>query len=192
MDIDEMIVQLGTKLDKWLDGNLAGFASDDRPAQIKALLAGIDIVKELDHLKANGLAALKKLLNDGENGSQEERARALVRGFEFGAKLAHALHDQLLDTQGETEVVHLLNSIAQKLDDTKSGRVRLAVLLDHQDPDVRASAGAYLIKFIPERVLPILEEIENNEDANSAHFTAYFAKLIWERERVARPTRKAN
>jgi hypothetical protein len=185
MDIDEMIVQLGTKLDEWLDGNLTGFASNDRPAQIKALLAGIDIVKELDQLKANGLTALKKLLNDRESGSQEERTGALVRGFEFAARLQHALHDELLDTDGETEAARLKHAVVDALDEMDSSRAKLAGLLDHSDAGVRASAGAYLINLMSERVVPILREIEEKEEGLSADFTAHWALLDWELKQKA-------
>ncbi len=63
MEIDDAIVQLGAKLDAWLDGNLATISSIDRVAQFKALLAGIEITKELDLLKAKGLAAITALLD---------------------------------------------------------------------------------------------------------------------------------
>jgi hypothetical protein len=44
-------------------------------------------------------------------------ARGLfVRGFELGAKLAHALHDELLDTNGETKVMRRLDAIFMALD----------------------------------------------------------------------------
>jgi len=39
---------------------------------------------------------------------------------------------------------------------------------------------------MPERVVPLLQEIEENEDANNAHFNAHWALLAWERERKSR------
>jgi hypothetical protein len=44
---------------------------------------------------------------------------------------------------------------------------------------VRASAGACLKNLTPERVIPMLREIEEPERANSAHFTAYWTLLRW-------------
>ena len=35
---------------------------------------------------------------------------------------------------------------------------------------------------MPDRAIPVLRDVEEEEDANSAHFTAYFARMIWERE----------
>lgn len=140
MENDDAIVQLGAKLDKWLDGNLASLASTDRAAQIKALLAGVDLINELDRLKASGLAALKELLNNRASMPQEERRRALVRGFELAAKLQHALHDELLDTDGETEVARLKHAVVDAIDGSVFGRASLSELLDHSDAGVRASA----------------------------------------------------
>jgi hypothetical protein len=80
MEIDDAIVQLGGKLDAWLDGNLATISSMDRVAQFKALLAGIEITKELDHLKAKGLAAITALLNRQSAVAEDERVVSLVRG----------------------------------------------------------------------------------------------------------------
>ena len=64
MEIDDAIVHLGAKLDAWLDGNLATIPSMDRVAQFRPLLAGIEITKELDLLKAKGLAAIAALLDN--------------------------------------------------------------------------------------------------------------------------------
>jgi len=188
MEIDESIVQLGAKLDQWFDGNHSTFASQDRVAQGKALLNGIQIAKELDRLKADGLAALAALLKRQNVSPENERVALLIRGFEFGAKLADTLHDELLDTAGETKVVRLMNSIANALDAIGSGRAALAVLLEHPDAGVRASAGAYLlsVNLMPERVVPILREVEEKEDGNSAHFNAHWAILGWELKEKAR------
>jgi hypothetical protein len=73
VEIDDAITQLGAKLDAWLDNNLATIPSMDRVAQFKALLAGIEITKELDLLKAKGLAALTALLKRQGAVTDEER-----------------------------------------------------------------------------------------------------------------------
>ncbi len=186
MELDESIVQLGAKLDEWFDGNLATLLSQDRMEQGKALLRGFEIAKEFDRLKAQGLAAITALLNCQDTVVDDERAASLIQGFEFAAKLKATLHDELLDTDGYNKIVGLMDIIASALDASGSGRAALTVLLDHPDARVRASAGAYLINLMPNRVVPILRDIEANEDANSAHFTAYWAILVWEREGKAR------
>ena len=111
--------------------------------------------------------------------TEEDRATSLVRGFEFGAKLTHALSDELSDTAGYTQVVRLTDAIAKALDTIGSGRVALAGLLDHSDVGVRASAGEQLIDLMPERVVPILHEIDERRDGSSALFMAHWALLAW-------------
>lgn len=181
MEVDELIVQLGEKLDAWCDGFFAMIDSKDRAAQGEALLRGIEIAKELDGLKAKGLAAITALLNRRDPVTDNERAASLIQGFEFAAKLACTLHDELLDVAGETEVLRLMTAIDGKLASIGSGRMALTVLLDHPDARVRALAGE-LLRLMPDRVLPILRDIEEKEHGNSAHFTAYNAILYWQHE----------
>ena len=185
MDIDAAIAELGTKLDEWFDGNLTTFASQDHRMQGKALDRGIAIVRELDRLKAEGLAALAALLKRKDAATNDERIASLIRGFEFGVRLAGTLHDELLDTNGETKVVRLTCAIVTELDAIDPSRAALAGLLDHSDAGIRASAGAHLIRSMPERVVPILRDIEANEHANSAHFSALFTLFRWEHRHTA-------
>ena len=147
MEIDDAIVQLGAKLDAWLDGNLATISSMDRVAQFKAILTGVEITKELDLLKAKGVAAITALLDRQDAIAEDERVASLVRTFVFAAKLAATLSDELMDTNGYNKVTGLMIGIANALDATGSGRAALAVLLDNADNRVRAFAGVYLIRF---------------------------------------------
>jgi hypothetical protein len=187
MNIDESIVQLGQKLDAWWDGFSPMLDSDDRVAQGKALLHGFAIAKEFDRLKADGLATITALLDRHDPVADDERAASLIRGFEFAARLADTLHDEFCDTaDGETKVVRLMDAIVKALDAIGSGRSALAALLNHPNAGVRALAGAYLIDLMPDRVVPILRDIADSEDGNSAHFRASWALLAWERERKSR------
>jgi hypothetical protein len=187
MEIDESIAQLGEKLQEWFYGNVPTFASDDRQAQAEALLRGFELVKEFDRLKADGLAALTALLARQDETTDEQRVASLIRGFEFGAKLADTLHDEIRDiADGETKVVHLMDEIVKALNAIGSGRAALAVLLDHRDAGVRALAGFYLIDLMPERVVPILRQIEEKKDASSALFRAHWALLGWKLEGKSR------
>jgi hypothetical protein len=187
MDIDESIVQLGRKLDAWWDGFSPLLSSEDRVAQGKALLRGFEIAKEFDRLKADGLAAITALLNRPDPVADDERAASLIRGFEFGARLADTLHNEFRDTaDGETKVVRLMDAIVKALDTNGSSRAALAVLLDHPDPGVRAWAGAYLIDLMPQRVVPILRQIELKGDGSSASFGAHWTLLAWRPEGKSR------
>ena len=183
MEIDEAIAQLGEKLDVWCDNNLATFGSKGGMAQVKALLAGSDIAKELDALKAKGLVAISALLDRPRGETDDERVASLVHGFAFGAKLACTLHDELLDVDGETKILQLMSRIVKKLEAIGSGRLALSVLLDHPDARVRALAGNCLLSSMPDRVLPILRDIEEHENGNSAFFTASNTITHWKRKK---------
>jgi hypothetical protein len=79
-----------------------------------------------------------------------------------------------------------MDAIIKTLDTIGSGRVALAALLDHADPGVRALAGAYLIDLMPERVGPILRQIEEKAGGRSAGFRAHWVLLAWQREGKSR------
>lgn len=181
MEIDEAIVELGAKLDAWWEDDISPLLdSEDRGAQAKALLNGFEIAKEFDRLKTDGLATMTALLARQDGTTEEQRVASLIRGFEFGARLADILHDEFRDiADGETKVVRLLDEIVKALNTIGSGRAALAVLLDHPDAGVRALAGFYLIDLMPERVVPILRQIEEKKDASSALFRAHWALLGW-------------
>ena len=187
MEIDESIAQLEERLHEWFYGNVATFASDDRQTQAEVLLRGFDLVKEFDRLKADGLAAMTALLARKDETTDEQRVASLIRGFEFGARLADILHDQFRDiADGETKVVGLMDEIVKALNAIGFGRAALAVLLDHTDAGVRALAGFYLIDLMPDRVVPILRQIEEKKDASSALFRAGWALLGWKLEGKSR------
>jgi len=187
MDIDGSIVQLGQKLDAWWDDFSPTLDSGDRVTQGKALLRGFEIAKEFDRLKADGLAAITALIERRDPVADGERAASLIRGFEFGARLADTLHDEFRDTaDGETKVVRLMDAIVKALDANGSNRAALAALLDHPDPGVRARAGAYLIDLLPERVVPILCKIEEEARGRSAGFGAHWTLLAWQRQGKSR------
>jgi hypothetical protein len=183
MDIDRSIAQLSAELDTLLEANLATFASKDKAEQAKILLRGTEIVIGLERLRAKGLSTLDALLNRQHTTANDEWVTSLIRGFELGAKLAHALHDELLDTNGEAKVYGRLHAIFKVLDTTGAGQVAFARLLDHPDVGVRVLAGCYLIELMPDRVVPMLREIDENSGGSSPGFTAHFALLRWKYDR---------
>lgn len=184
MEFDETIARLGAKLDAWLDSDLPAFRSQDRTAWAKALLDGIEITNEIDKIVAEGWAAIALLLDAQHGTAVEERTASLVRAFAFAAQLKAALHDEVGEPDTCNELVLKMNSITGMLDETPAGR---AALLDHAKDSVRASAGAHLVDLMPDRVVPILREIDQKGGVNSADFTAHWALLGWELKQ--KPTR---
>ena len=188
MNFDESIAALGAKLDAWLDSDLPAFKSQDRTAWAKALLDGIEITNEIDKLVAEGWAAIALLLDAQHGTAVEERTASLVRAFAFAAQLKAALHDEVGEPETCNELVLKMNSITGMLDETPAGRAALAALLDHAKDSVRASAGAHLVDLMPDRVVPILREIDQKGGGNSADFTAHWALLDWELKQKAGKT----
>jgi hypothetical protein len=186
MEIDKAIIELGSKLDEWLDRNLETYESQDRATQLKALLKGSEITNELDGLKAGAKTAINALLNRPDSAADVERAASLIRAFELASKVADALHDELLDTDGESEVWHLMDALVRALDKIDSGRAALAALFDNQDSGVRAAAGAYLIDLMPDLVVPMLREIDEKGGDRSADFGAHWTLLAWDLDKKSR------
>lgn len=186
MESDKAIAELGAKLDAWFDGSAGTFASQDRDAKGKAILRGVAIIRQFDQLKADGKAAIIDLLERYDTPAPAEAASPLVQAFEFGVRLGDALYDEFLDTDGESEVWHLLDAIVLKLETLGPGRSGLEALFSNHDSGVRAAAGAYLIDLMPDRVVPMLREIDEAGGGSSAGFCAHWTLLAWERERKSR------
>ena len=182
MEIGDAIAKLAKDLDEWFKDGRSTFAVPDRFAQARAIDRGIRIVRKLDRFKKEGTDAVRAILARTHSEPEDTHAASLIGAFKFTSRLAAILHDELLDTNGETEVVRLTFAVVKALDAIDPGRKALSALLDDADARVRASAGAYLINLMPHRVVPILREIEETEDANSAHFSASWTLLRWERE----------
>lgn len=187
METDQSIIQLGEKLDAWGAEFFTLLDAEDRVSQGRALLRGFDIVKELDRLKAEGMSTIRALLDQAGSGSEEQRSALLIRAFEFSAKLADTLHDEFSDiADGETKFIHLADDLVEALNGIPPGRRRLAVLLEHSNPGIRALAGAYLIDLMPYRVIPILRRVDEDCAGSSAGFRAMWSLLAWEREGKSR------
>ena len=184
MEINGSIARLGAELDACWDALSPLLNSEDRAAQANVLLRGVTLAKEYDRLRTEGVAAIRALL-DRRDATEGERIASLVKAFAFAAKLANTLHDEFHDVDGETQVARFTEAIVKTLDGLETGRAPLAILLDHPDAGVRAWAGACLIDWQPDRVVPILRDIEKKEFANGAHFTASFALFRWERDAKA-------
>lgn len=107
----------------------------------------------------------------------EDRATKLCSAFTLCAEVQHNARDSFGGGETVTRAVEHKHVIVAALDAlAPQGRLRLAKLLDHPNVGVRASAGAHLLNanLMRERVVPILQEIEKNDD-DSAGWTAFWA-----------------
>ena len=104
MEIDGTIAKFAAKLDAWLDRSLPVFSSQGTAAHGKAIRRGIAIIKEFERLKAEGISTITRLLDRQFSFADSNRKAPLILAFEFGTRLADALHDEFLDTDGENKV----------------------------------------------------------------------------------------
>jgi hypothetical protein len=186
VNTEDAIAKLADDLDAWFEDGRSTLALPDRLAQGRAIDRGIRIVPELDRLKAEGMAAIGARLARANSEPGDTQVASLIDAFRFSSRLADTLHDELLDTDGEHEVWRLMDTIVRILDRISRGRAALDALLDNPSAGVRVAAGAYLIDLDPQRVIPILREIDEKGRGKSADFGAHWTLLAWERERMSR------
>ncbi len=186
VNAEDAIAKLAEDLDEWFEDGRSALAVPDRFAQGRAIDRGIRIVQELDRLKEEGMAAIKVGIIRANAELDDMLVSYLIETFKFSSRLADTLHDELLDTDAENEIWRMMDSIVLALDKIGRGRAALDVLLDNRRVGVRAAAGAYLIDLDPQRVIPILREIDEKGGGKSADFGAHWTLLAWERERMSR------
>jgi len=182
MKPEDAIAKLAEDIDEWFEEGRSILFVPNRFAQGRAIERGVAIVRKLEQIKASALKSLRSSITECASAPDKERMASLIKAFEVAAKLKSALHDELLDTDGEKKFVLLMNDIAASLDTTSQGRAALAELLGRSDSRVRAAAGAHLLinNLMPEHVIPILRAIDERNEGSSAEFTAHWALLNWE------------
>ncbi len=110
---------------------------------------------------------------------------ALIRGSELGARLG-ALHDEYPDTDGLNKIMDFTDQIVIALERIGAGRTALTGLLDHEDDGIRALAGTYLIDLMPDRVVPLLQNIEARRDGSNPCMRSGVALMGWQYQKISR------
>jgi hypothetical protein len=159
-----------------MDRFLAAHEKNDLKGQLDQLRIAQTLIKQYDAIRSNQRAAIERALLVSRNTSGEtDRVHKLVDTFILCARVCHFASDELADIDFHNEAVLTADEVVQALDATSAGRNALAPLLRHGNIGVRASAGAYLIKTMPEQTLPVLRAINDGEAGSSAWFTAHWA-----------------
>jgi hypothetical protein len=134
--------------------------------------------KEIQAAEAEQRAMMLAAIGEAQTAlDPDDRAAKLCAAFALCAEVQHNARDSFGGGEAVTRAVEHKHGIVAALDAiTPQGRLRLAKLLDHPNAGVRASAGAHLLNanLMRERVVPILQEIEKNDD-DSAGWTAFWA-----------------
>lgn len=106
----------------------------------------------------------------------DARTAELVAAFEFTAKAQYEAFDVLGDEETGNAAIAQSHAISKALDAIPPGRrAALAALLDSPDDGVLVKAAVHLKKLMPERVDPILREIDERQGGSSIGFTAMWA-----------------
>ncbi|HLG87710.1 MAG TPA: hypothetical protein VKZ79_11005 [Alphaproteobacteria bacterium] len=160
----------------------AATRANDREAVKKLLMRSLRIRKQIDDYMTAQENELSTLMNVSGLTDDDARVEQLLGAFVLGGRLRHIHYDVLGDEDGRNRVTGKVYEIPRMLDSmTPKRRPALADLLDHPHPDVRAMAAGSLLDLMPERAVPVLEEIHNEFRGTSAGLVALFATMIRDR-----------
>ncbi len=177
----ERIAQLMLTIEEWLE---RFHAAPDQRAQAEIILEMVRLQKEVDAILADQRAALAALLDRARWTTNEDDQVALfLQAFAFVAQLRCLIGDELGDVNACNELAKQKGEIARQLDAIGSGRrAALASLLDHDDLGVREGAAASLLRIMPERALPVLRAVAEDENSFRARMDAGTTLSIYERD----------
>ncbi len=154
--------------------------ADDAAAHANAGSRLVRLDSEIATLLKAESARLRALLKLPANADDEARVAQLLLAFRQGAKLKRVWIDLLGDSRAGSRVAKRAWRVIPLLDAIGDGRrTALACFLDDKDADVRATAAAALLKIMPERAVPILEEISHSGKWLSAGSTAMINLLMY-------------
>jgi hypothetical protein len=108
----------------------------------------------------------------------DERTAKLLKAYELAAKTRYWAYDALGDIEAGNAAAIQEGDILKALDAIPPGRLSaLAALLDNADIGVRVEAAAELKGVMPERVIPMLRQINKEEGGSSVGFAAM--RALW-------------
>ncbi len=163
---------------------IAAHEQNDTETQLAILRRFAAFEKARYAVKVAKLAELKRLMAVTEAPDDDAaRVEKVIAAFEFCAELDRLASDELDDLETQHRAVDSMHKLAAELDVIPpEDRGALAVLLDNANLAVRASAGAFVWRIMPERALPVLREVHRAARGTSAGFTAMWALSAHEME----------
>lgn len=184
MSEDDLITRLAAELDDWLAQNRAALVNVDQPQKaLEAYHEGFQILKRLDAEKAECIDKIQRVIDNRSARAESSRSAELLQAFELGARFRAVLDDEFGDKETYTKITRQLDAIVTALDKMSGGRgAALVKLLDDRRPAISATAGAYLVDLMPDRVLPLMRQIAEAERGSSASWTAYWTWRVYEVE----------
>jgi hypothetical protein len=144
--------------------------------------------KDIEHAQERRRALMAKAVADAKAiPDRETRTKKLLLAFELCVKEACAADEEGRDTETYNFGVRQLRIIGDELRATPPNHFTdLAKFLDSSDIQLRAFAAVWLRHLMPERVLPILKEIDKTEPFGTPVGRQVFT-AIFELEKAEKP-----
>jgi HEAT repeat protein len=165
---------------------------NDIETQHEILRQLIENEQEAYQRKLRLLAELKTLMQEARavKGTPEHIPR-LVSALRFCCDLRAIGYEELADQETGDKAQEATFKLYDQLNATgPEGHAALVKLLDDPSRDVRSSVAVLLLRELPERAIPVIEEIERTAPASDASISAGFAlsSYRWELERETQAT----
>jgi len=157
---------------------------NDLETQRDILCGLIENEQEAYQRKLKLLAELKTLMQEARATKDiAERISRLVEAFRFSCDLRAIGYEELADQEtGDKAQAGTFKLYDQLKAAGPEGHAALVKLLDDPSRDVRSSVAVLLLRQMPERAIPVIEEIERTERGSDASISAGFALRCYQRE----------
>ncbi len=133
------------------------------------------------------LAKLKTLVQEARAAKEgDECVRRLVTAFKFAADLRAIGYDELDDQETGATANQAAYDTFKELEAMGPGDPVFIALLDDPSLAVRASAGALLLDRMPERAIPVIEDIQRTARGTDASINAGFSLAMYRAEMTRR------
>lgn len=171
---------------------LKAHEDNDLETQRDILRGLIENEQEAYQRKLMLLAELKTLMQEARATKDiDQRISRLAEAFRFSCDLRAIGYEELADQEtGDKAQAATFKLYDQLKAAGPEGHAALIKLLDDPSRDVRSSVAVLLLRQIPERAIPVIEEIERTAPGTDASISAGFALSCyrWELEREAQAT----
>lgn len=134
------------------------------------------------------LAELKTLIQEARAGKDAgDRIARLIAAFKFAAELRAVGYQELDDKETGDTAQKAKFDLYNQLKSIPEGRAELIKLLDDPNVNVRSSVAVLLLRQMPGRAIPVIEEIERTARGTDASFSAGFALRRYRSEIEPKP-----
>jgi hypothetical protein len=159
----------------------AAVENKDLSAQRTIIRQLAELESKLKRIEASYRIGLQSvMLAVGDARTPQERLEKLLAAFGVIAWIRSSAQDDLVDDSLSDEADAQMRLVIGGLDETQpNGRKALIGYLGSHNPDQRACAAVALLDLMPDRVLPVLRDLAENEPGTNAGATALDALSKW-------------